>query len=522
MKKYLCFLLLFCLGCQTTSSKSEQTLRLSINQDPISFDPRQGGDDITSMVLGLLFDGLVKEENGEIKNNLASHIEISENGLIYIFKLKNTFWSNGEKVTAYDFEQSWKRIIDPRFETHYSYMLYTIKNARAANANEKPLNDVGIWALDEHTLKVELEHPAPYFLHQLLRPSFAPVYYKLDQTFPNWTHPKEKRYVSNGAFLLDFYEDNDEVILKKNPYYHEVEKVHLNKIHFAIIDSPTTVFDLFMSKELDWFGYPTSDISQELIDSAKKSYPIHPLNICSVNIVEFNTRVFPFSNAHIRKALTLALNRKKITQSRSINEKIATSFLPPQTQLQKKPYFKDCDSKQALWHLEQGLKELNLKKSDLDHITLGFGSSENNNRTAQILQQQWQKTLGIHIDLHPFEWKVFFDLLGTENVPFGMYTWSSELNDPICNLNLFQYEDNYLNSSGWSDPGYAALLEMSDSCKHIKKRKQMLHLAEKILMDAMPICPLYYKKEIYFKKDNLHGIEISKMGDVNFKYAYFK
>jgi oligopeptide transport system substrate-binding protein len=520
----LSLMLLFTLGCQHQAKAPKQTLRINITADPISFDPRKGGDACSSSVLLFLFDGLYELGKQGPVPNLAKKTEISDDKCIYIFTLKESFWSNGDLVSAYDFAHSWKKMLDPHFETLFAYELFPIKNAKKAKDGLISINKVGIEALDEKRLKVTLEHPVPYFLELLTHVIFYPVHHKLDsKNDDQWAIPSKNMYVTNGPFLLEQYEDNHKIILKKNPNYHNSKEIKLEHILISIVQSATTEFDLFAKGELDWTGFPMSSLPYEMVNNGQKQFQLYSLCSPSVAFMAFNTKTHLLSNTHLRKALTLAIDRKDIIHALEMTEEeIATSFLPPKIQLQKEPYFKNCDLPKANEHLLIGLQELGIEKKEIENIKLCFATTEKSDKIAQIVQQQWKKHLGLDIQLKRYEWKVLLDEMGTESVPVFLVTWIAFFNDPIYNLELFKDKDNSLNSTRWYSSTYETLINMSDYCKDPQKRKMILHIAEQKLMDAMPICPLHYGRDYYFKNPHLKGVEFSPMDDVIFKRAYFE
>ena len=184
--------------------ESQQILRLGFEPMVVSLDPRIGGDQVSSIVLKMLFEGLMREnKKGEIDYGIAKKVDISFDLKTYFFKLRPTRWSDGSLVSAFDFEYAWKKILSPSFKTPYAYLFYPIKNAKLTKEGVVPGDDVGIKALDEFTLKVELEFPAPYFLELTAHTIYSPVNRLTDQLHPNWPFEEREAFVCNGAFQLN-------------------------------------------------------------------------------------------------------------------------------------------------------------------------------------------------------------------------------------------------------------------------------------------------------------------------------
>ena len=244
MQKIWFVLLLLLAACQKpTPPACKQQLNLNIPSDPATFDPRKGGDVISSMFHFLLYDGLVRlTADGQIQNALAEKIEISEDRITYTFTLRSANWSNGKPILARDFEHSWKAILDPAFPAANAHLLYPIKNAEQIKKGLLPASELGLHAVDEKTLVVELDHPTPYFLEVIAFCVFYPVQSDLD---PNWEDQVDSTILSSGPFLLKEWKRNNQIILVKNPHYHSAEVIQLPTIHVSMVDSEMTALQMF-------------------------------------------------------------------------------------------------------------------------------------------------------------------------------------------------------------------------------------------------------------------------------------
>ncbi len=241
-------------------------LEISFFRELASLDPCFAHNYPGSIVVKMTYEGLMRRGfNGELVPGVAESYEVSPDHKTYTFHLRPSKWSNGDKVTAHDFEYSWKRIINPALPTTGTLNFYPIKNVEAIVKNEKKLEEVGIRAIDENTLVVELEHPAPYFLESTACASYAPM------------HQMAAR-VSNGPFMVQEWREGQSLTLLKNPNYWDEEKVRLPGIHVQMIVDSMTNLLLYKKGNLDWVGKPLSGIPFEAIPTMRKEKKLHHIN----------------------------------------------------------------------------------------------------------------------------------------------------------------------------------------------------------------------------------------------------
>ncbi|MBM3192106.1 MAG: hypothetical protein FJZ63_05605, partial [Chlamydiae bacterium] len=270
MVHYLILCLLFCSGCyqkpQNISSKRTQ-LHLSLRYDPLTLDPRKNSDPVSCSVINFLYTGLTQlEADGSISLNLADSIEASKGYTKYTFHLKDALWSNGEPITAYDFEYSWKKLLSPSFNSLNAHFLYPIKNAKLAKLGLVSTEEVAIFVEDAKTFYVRLEQPNTYFPKVL---AFATC-------FPIWKNTKDpddknNAKVFSGAYILEDWKPNDSILLKKNPYYWNTENILIDTVKLHIVHDEQTILQLYQKNELDCIGSVVSPIPHDLIPHVKNS-----------------------------------------------------------------------------------------------------------------------------------------------------------------------------------------------------------------------------------------------------------
>ncbi len=491
------------------------TLRLNMRAEPKSMDPRKRGDMRSSQMRFLFFEGLIKMyPDQSMKLAQAKSYEVSEDNLTYTFHLRNTVWSNNAPVTAYDFEQSWKDILDPNFPSTNAQLFSPIKNADAAKKGLVSLNEVGIKAVDEKTLVITLERPTPYLFKLLSFCTFSPINIENDRKNPNWAHDAGPNFLCNGPYSLEKWDHENQIIAVRNPNYRKTEDLHPEKIIFNIVENDTVTLEMFEKGLIDVIGDALTDIPLEAIPRLEKTWTISREPRSSTILIHINTDKAPFNHPKIRRAFALAINRqeliglfgkgvKKSITTEHINTAYqaslsATNLIPPCLKENRyRSFFKDNDVRQARILLEEGLQELGVGKQVFESVVLCYGQrAPEKNAVIQVLQQQWLKTLGVFIKLECLDFSIMLDKLFRGDYNMSFMRWDETYPDPMSILERFKYKTYGMNFSNWEHPEYIRLLDRS-FYEEADTRLQTLEQAEKILLSEMPVIPLYHADYVY-------------------------
>ncbi len=476
-----------------------------MKSDPVSLDPRvvQSVRDLTLM--RQLYDGLMRPTAEDVANALAESVSISNDQLTYTFRLREAYWTDGERVTASDFANSWLQVLDPSFATNYAYMLYPIKNAKAAREGRCSLSAVAIATPDDQTLVVKLEKPTPYFLELTAFPTFFPVHGEF----------------TNGPFQIDSWEFCSEMQLVKNPTYWDAEHVYLDGISLTFIDDNTTESYLFSKGELDWLGQPISNnIATELIPQFKSEGTLASYSIDGTFWFKVNVAKEPFNDPKIRKAFAYAIDRSAIIEHiLGGNQSVATGPVPLSMHLHDAPYFTDGDQAYAAKLFEEALSDNMWTRDMFPPVTLTYVATERTAKIAQLVQQQWHETLGIPVELEALENHVYRSQAKLGNYQIGTGEWIADFHDPLAFLELFKSTDNGMNDTNWQSREFARLIERSSMEADPLMRQKLLLQAETLLMEAMPIIPLYHYAFDYVKRENVKDVVLSPLGTTDFKSA---
>lgn len=495
---------------------SSQEMRINLNTgDPSTLDPGLAEDIPSMSIARAAFDGLLRlDVDGTIKESVAEKYEVSADGLTYTFHLRDTKWSNGDPVTAHDFEYAWKRVLNPETASGYAYQLYFLKNGEAYNANKATADDVGVKATDDKTLVVTLENPAPFFPELVSTVTYFPVNKKVVEANKDWANSPET-YVGNGPFVLKKWEHKSGMELEKSDTYWDKDRVKLSKLIVNMIEDANTELAMFEKGDLDWAGSPLGDLPLDALDSLKDSGKMQSKATAGTYWYIFNTTKPPFTNKHIRQAFAYAVNRQEIADSVvPFKSTPAFGILPPTMALNPDGYYKDNDVEKAKELLALGMKELGITK--LPELTIAYNTTEVNQRVATVIQDQWRKAFGIEVKLVNKENKVHREQMKAGNFEIGRASWIGDFNDPINFLEVFK---GGLNTSKWENQEFLDLLAQSSKEGDVAKRKEILKKADAIVMDEMPALPIYYFTYTWVKQDSVKDVVIDALGFIDFKYA---
>ena len=500
-----------------TRLKNEQTLRLSFTDLPRTFDPRLGGDQTSCTLLKMLFEGLTRiNKNGKPELALAESIAVSNDLKKYTFRIRKCFWSNGELITAYDFEYAWKKIISPQFSTAFMYFFYPIKNAKKANESKCAVEDVGIQALDSTTLEVELENPTPEFLELTAHTLYSPVNHILDKRHPNWGSGAEEKYVCNGPFMIKKLTPGQRATFTKNPHFWDKDQVKLEQILISK-DNSFIANEMFKNDETDWLGKPLrawepffSRNKEDLISST-------PMGIfwCV-----FNTTCFPFNNLKLRQALSYAIDREHLVKSVCYDALPASTPLPLSHTMNHDPREVTGNKEKALALFEEALEELGLSRKTFPVLTLIYSNSNIRESSSMFLAQEWQRMFGISCQVVGYEFHSCLNKMMKGDFQLGTLFWQSWIDNPLYTLNAFKEANHEINFAKWSNEEYIALLDKAQ--QEIDPLMRIKHLAEaeRILIKEKPVFPIFYEKERNIKKQHLKNVYYSQTtGYVDFKCA---
>lgn len=514
----LLFLLVTFLCCCSNQESIDKTqknvIKIAVAEDPQTIDPRMARTLNDSTVVRMLYEGLMRiDSKGNPQNALAEEIIVSPDQKHYEVHLRESLWSDGSPVTSEDFVDTWKSMLDPQFPSPIASKLFAIKGAKEAKGGLIPLHAVGLKVMSPSVFEIELTEPIAYFNEFMTLP---PVHKKIRSSALS---ADSSFHVYNGPFKLTEWSHHHRVMFAKNNLYWDKDAVSLEGVEFVVAEE-STALNLYRKKELDWVGSPLSVLPQDLISNLRKDGVLQVAPASGTYWFRFNTERTPFHNNAVRKAFNLALNRSDlvahVTQG---DQQPALSILPPSLELHSEGYYADNQPAQAKLLFLKAVEESGLTESDLSSIVLSYTNNERNHKIAQAVQQQWMQVLGVPITLQAYEGKVSLDALSRGKYQIMLGSWFADINDPINFLEVFKSKNNGINNTGWENAIYSNLLDKSNSENDPKKRRLLMARAEDILMEALPIAPLFYNAYNYIKNEKLQGVYFSELGYLDFKHA---
>jgi len=472
----------------------------------------------------MCFEGLMRRVPGRAPQlALANRVKISDDLMTYTFYLRPANWSDGTRITAYDFEKSWKTILSPEFGSGFANDLYVLKNARKAKIGECSVDEIGVKAKSLSKLVVHLDHPVPYFLDVVASHSFLAVPTHIVETDKKWADHSGPHFVGNGAYRLKSWRHHNHMVLERNEEYWDQTAVRLEQIHLTIIEDETTELHMFESGELDWAGSPLSTLPTDALQALADQNRLNTYPISGTYYYIFNVRTPPFDNINLRRAFTYAINRKEIIDNITQSEQqVATNFVPPTMWEVTQSAFEDNATEEARKYFDIALEEMGYTRSSLPPITLIYNKSAAHHKIAQAIQEQWFQAFGLRVRLQNVEWKVFLDELAHGQFQIARMGGVASFQDPLTFLDQFRYENSRTNFSGWTNEKFSSLLNQAEQTTHPEKREELLRQAEGLFIEELPVAPIYYYTGTYIKKRYVKGIELSELSDADFKFAFLE
>ena len=519
MKKFVSIILVAIVyGCGQSVSPVDQGLidqvmHIGNGSEPQGLDPHVVTGVPEHHLLITMCEGLTVSNpaGGANLPGMAESWEISEDGKTYIFNIrKDAVWSNGDEFVAEDIVWSWMRVLTPSLGSQYPDMLYYVEGAEDYNTGKiKDFSKVGVKALDNKTLQVNLNNPTPFFLGLLSHYSTWPVHKEtvlafgeIDDRQGLWTRPGN--FVCNGPMNLKSWELNKKIIVEKNPLYWDADEVKLKQMHFYPVSDINTEERMFRAKQLHLTSTVPSQKCGVWREEGNPNLRIDPY--MGTYYYRANVNVKPLDNVKVRQALTYAIDREKLTEKVTQCGQIpAYSFTPPGANgynpETKIPY----DPELARQLLSEALDEEGIASIEaFPVLQILYNTSEDHRKIALTIQQMWQQNLGINVELENMDWKVYLSRQNSMDYQISRAGWIGDYEDPNTFLDIMRTGRGN-KRTGWSNSEFDELVGLANATSDQEERYRLLGEAEKILIDELPIIPVYTYVRSYQLSPDVKG-----------------
>jgi oligopeptide transport system substrate-binding protein len=496
----------------TPEPTAEKILRTNNTSEPGSLDPALAQGTHESWVLDHVFEGLMKlDSSGKVVEGMAKEVKVSDDDLTYTFTLRDDAkWSNGDPVTAEDFEFSWKRALDPELAADYAFQLYYIKGAEAYNAEGASLDDVGIKALDEKTLEITLEAPTGYFLELTAFYTYYPVNKKVVEGNAKWANNADT-HVSNGPFTLTEWVHDASIKIRKNDNYYDAASVKLDGVDFTIIDDVNTTWQAYEGGDYDFLVEVPQAVTAKM--QAENNPELVIGGMVGTYYYNLNSKVKPFSNVKVRKGLSMTLDRKTIVEKITQGGQISAEGVVPFGMFDENGgEYRDNVGQLVEYNVEEGKKlfeeglaEEGMTADDFKQMVLLYNTSEAHKKIAQAAQEMWRTNLGVEIQLENVDFQVKLDREKAGDFHISRAGWIGDYMDPMTFVDLWLSTSSF-NDSKYNNPEYDKLVLTAKGTADQNIRFDSMRAAEKMIMEDMPVIPVYFYTQPYAQKSYVTGV----------------
>ena len=512
------------------NSFADGEIAITLGGEPRTLDPTLNSLSFGSVYMIHFFEGLTKKDSADnVVAGMAESWDISADGLKYTFHLRtNAKWSDGKPVVASDFEYAIKRAANPKTAATYSHMLNVIKNASSVISGNAEVDDLQVKALDDYTLEIVLENPAPYFLEYISVSSpYFPVRKDIVEEFGDEWSRKPETYIVNGPYIMTERKTDEKIVMEVNPNYYAKDDIIAKKITVVIMSDSNTALAAIREGSI-LFSYLEAPMG-EIPTLLKENYLLQERGF-GIFFLEMNTLKGVLTNKNIRRALAIAFDRNYIISNVIKMDQIpAGAFVTTGMKdydggdfrenggnyIDVDNYQKNVEEAKRLleeagYPNGEGFPVLELRSTP-GYFTI----------ICEAIQEMYKNNLGIDIFIKSEEYNTTYQAMVQKDYDLARSGWNADFSDPMSVLNFFS-KTSAVNHTGFANEEFYNLMEYASKTQNQKDRMEALHKAEDILFDYMPVIPLIYKLNPYMINPKLKGVVFSPLGRYRFNYAYIE
>lgn len=507
-----------------------KTISLNAGMEPTGLNTLTSTYAIEFSLFKHMYENLVTlDDDDNTVPGAAESWDYDEDTLTYTFHLrKDGVWTNGDPVTAKDFEFAWSQALNPDVASDYAYFLYFIKNAEKYFNGEVTWDEVGVKVVDDYTLEVTMEQPTPYALFLFSFGTLAPINQRFYEAVGADLYSTEAQYFcTNGPFALTEWSHNDKIVMQKNDAWHGAADVEVEEIDWKIITDANAALSSFLAGDLDMVGLGTGELIKQ---ATAAGATIQSYTDGTAFYIYFNNNDQYLSNVNLRRALFNAIDEQKEIDTvwQNDNEPM-TSFTAPGVSATDgtsfagkvgELYAPSRDQEKAKEYLATALSELGCTVDDLSaHLSIDCGDSPTSIAEASFYQEQWRQVLGIEVAVNSMITKQGSQNRKTGNYVMSVTGWGPDYNDPNTFLDLW-VTDGGNNQTGFSNERYDELIDLASKETDLEKRESYFIECEQIIADQLPIGPAFWRAPSYACSDKIKGgMHRSTFQDINAVYV---
>ena len=509
----------------------EQSYTEYLMADPSTLDVAKGNDTYSYTILQSVMEPLTRldDSTGETVRVPAGATswESNEDGSVWTFHLADNKWTDGKAVTAEDYVYGIQRTLDPTSGSLNSYLITCIKNGAAVNAGEMAPTEVGAKAIDEKTLEITLEQPTPYFLSLTDTRALYPQRQDFIEQQGDGFGSEADKFIGNGPFKIDTWTHNSEIVLVKNPDYHDAENVYLDKLTFKIMTDESAIMNSFDNGTLDAVTVGTKEWMDRF--DQKKDATRTDFDLKTIRFHFYNTQDPLFQNENIRKAFSAAIDRDDVVKTIYFGAYTAyTGFVPSTVSAGELNYREiagsmdsvvENDDPKAL--LLKGMEELGLG-SDPSTITVDFtlgGTNQWLKTYGEYFQQVFHNVLGVNVNVDQNEWGTFQSKTNSGDYQMAYMTWEIDYNDPVSMLEIMKSNAGSI-PTFWTNEEFDEIMNQAAKEMDDQKRAELCAQAEKLLLEEIPVCPIVNETKHRYAYNYVNNLPVSPFNTMGYKNIF--
>lgn len=527
MKKFKLFTILIALtvvlaGCGSAEgiySDKGQVFRKVLSQDITSLDSALATDTVSFDMYNQIYEGLYTlDKDDKAQPGVAKEMPKESNGgkTLTIELRKDAKWSNGDPVIAHDFEFAWKRVVNPETASEYAYIMYDLKNAEDINMGKKDVDELGVKAVDDHTLKVELNKPIPYINEMFAFGTFMPQNEKVVKKHGQQYGTTADKTVFNGPFKIEQWRVEDKIQLVKNEDYWDKEAVHLDRVNYKVLKDQQAGASLYDTGSVD-----DTVITADQVDKYEDNAGLKKRLLASTFYIKLNQKTVPaFKNKDMRLAISQAINKEGYVNAVKNDGSEATDGFTSKLTAETpdgKDFAETIDSplsynpEAAKEHYEKAKKDLGIK--DLT-FTMNTEDTPSSKISAEYIKAQVEKTLpGVTMKIKQLPFKQRLNQESSETHEASLSGWGPDYPDPLTFLSIMT-TGAAQNNTGWGSKEYDQLIEDANGklLKKPEERNAAMKKAEEMMLEDAPVAPIYQKGEAHLTNPQVKGLIYHQIG----------